>query len=104
MSLNEQQRAATRDELGSNLALSGQSVADVAAALGLSSASVQSALDVADAQPQDVWLVRDYLNTVIRSNGATPLPYSSLTESMRAAAQRWFSLANVDDVIKRAKP
>ena len=102
MSLNDQQRAATREELRSNLALSGQSVADAAAVLGLSSTQVQAALDVTDAPPEDVWLLRDYLNRVILSNGLTPRPYSSLTEHMRAAAEKWFPLADVEDVIKRA--
>ncbi|TFD58959.1 DUF2316 family protein [Cryobacterium suzukii] len=83
MSLNDQQRAATREELRSNLALSGQSVADAASALGLSSAQVQAALDVTGAPPEDVWLLRDYLNRVIRSNGLTPRPYSSLAHACR---------------------
>ncbi|MCO4252152.1 DUF2316 family protein [Pseudarthrobacter raffinosi] len=103
MSLSHYQRAATREELSANLALSGLSVADAAAAVGIGSARVQAALDVAGAQPQDVWLVRDYLDRVIRSNGGTPRTYSSLTEQMRAAAQAWFPLTDVDDVMNRTR-
>lgn len=102
MSLNHRQRAATREELRENLELSRRSVADAATDLGISSTRVQAALDVAGARPQDVWLVRDYLDRAIRSNGATPRPYSSLTEQMRAAAQAWFPLADIDDVMNGA--
>ncbi|WP_104081831.1 DUF2316 family protein [Cryobacterium sp. Y11] len=52
MSLNRRQVAATRNELGTNLALSGQSMADIATTLGRSESEVRAALDV-DGQPRD---------------------------------------------------
>jgi hypothetical protein len=102
MSLNHRQIAATRNELATNLMLSGLTVADVAATLGLSNSDVQSALNVDGGQPREVWLVRDYLERMIRSDGSTPHPYSSLTEQSRAAAQGWFQLFDVDVVLNRA--
>ena len=101
MSLNQRQVAATRTELATNLALSGQSVAGVAVTLGRSESEIRSALDV-DGQPREVWLLRDYLERMIRSTGGTPHPYSSLTEESRAAAQGWFQLFDVDEVLNRA--
>lgn len=102
MSLNRRQQAATRDELAANLELAGVKPTDVAAALGLAEGRVEAALAVIEARPQDVWLVRDYLDRVIRSHGSTPRPYTSLSENMRAAAHAWFALVDVDQAMKEA--
>ncbi len=102
MSLNRSQRAATRAELRSNLVLSGLSIEALAGNLGLSAARVGAALDVDGARPEEVWLVRDYLDRVIRSAGTTPTAYSSLSEEKRTAAQAWFSLVDVDDALREA--
>ena len=99
MSLNNSARSATRDELQSNFDLSGLSLSHISTVLGLDAARVSAAFNVAGAQPEDVWLVRDYLDREIRAAGARPRSYSSLTEGKRAAAQAWFPLANVEDVI-----
>ncbi len=102
MSLNNSQRSATREELQTNLDLAGLSRAEVSTALGLSTPRVHAAFNVAGARPEDVWLVRDYLDRTIQAAGATPHAYSSLTEGKRAAAQAWFRLSDVEDVVKRA--
>lgn len=101
VSLNKSQRAATHDELQANLALSGLSALSISTDLGLDASRVRAALDVTGARPADVWLVRDYLDRLIRSAGATPRAYSSLTEQNRTAAQAWFSLSDIDDVLKQ---
>ncbi len=99
MSLNRNQSEATRAELHSNTELSGLSADAIANALGMSLERVQSALGVSGAAPQDVWLVRDFLDRTIRRAGGTPYPYTSLTESARAAAQGWFGLRDVEAVL-----
>jgi len=103
MSLNRSERSATQEELHSNLALSGLSLPDIAVDLGMSGSRVEAAFAVAEARPEDVWFVRDYLDRVIRAGGATPRPYSSLTEQMRAAARVWFRLTDVEDVVNGAE-
>ena len=102
MSLDQAQRAATQAELRKNLALSGLTASDVADDLGLQSSRARAALEVAGARPEDVWLVRDYLDRVIRSAGTTPQPYSSLTEDERVSAHAWFSLFDLDEVLAEA--
>lgn len=103
MSLSSQQRAITRTELQTNLELSGLSRTELEQKLGLDAHRVSDALQVADAEPADVWLLRDYLERVIQARGGIPHPYSYLTAEMRAAAERWFPLRNVDDVLRAAK-
>lgn len=102
MSLNNRQIAATRAELAANLALSGLSKTDIAATLRLDGRRVQAAIDVSGAQPEDVWLVRDYLDRVIRSTGSVAQQYTALTEGARTAAQSWFPLANIDAIMDGA--
>ena len=102
MSLNRREQAATCDELAANLDRAGVTSTDVATTLGLSNTRVDAALAVNAARPEDVWLIRDYLDHVIRSHGSIPRPYSSLSENMRAAAQAWFTLIDVDQAMKEA--
>lgn len=93
MSLNNRERAATRDELNSNLAPSGLSPSAISTAVGITEARVTAALAVTGSRPEDVWLVRDYLDSIIRAAGSNPRPYSKLGEDMRAKAQDWFPLS-----------
>lgn len=101
MSLNRRERQATSSELRANLDLSGQTPDDLAHALGRSAAEIQGVFDLADVAPADVWLVRDALDRAVRATGATPAPWSVLTDQARTAAQQWFVLADVDDVLAR---
>lgn len=100
MSLNRTERSDTRDELNANLALSGLTPDDIASALEWNPARTNAALSVTGAEPRDVWLVRDYLEVIITAAGQIPLPYSSLTVEMRSAADSWFGLVAVADVVK----
>lgn len=92
MSLNAGQRRATSTELRANLALAELSVADLAGQLGQSAQAVEQALEVAHTDPVLVWAVRDELETAVRANGRTPVPFTVLTEAARAAAQGWFGI------------
>lgn len=93
MSLDRHQRAATRRELAANLTLSGRTPEQVCADLGFLPHQLEGALGVKD--PVDTWLLRDYLQQVIREAGGTPAPYSVLTDRARAAAEVWFDLRPV---------
>ncbi|GGF34482.1 DUF2316 family protein [Subtercola lobariae] len=101
MSLTRRQIAATRDELAINLARSGLSAPDVAAALHLDLDRVHASLTVNGESPRDVWLIRDYLEHTIRLAGGAPHPYSSLTDEARASARGWFGIADLDEVLNR---
>lgn len=100
MSLNRIERGATRDELNANLVLSGLTPDDIATALQWNPIRTEAALSVSGTEPRDDWLVRDYLEVSITAAGHAPVPYSSLTEQMRGAAESWFGLVDVADVVK----
>jgi hypothetical protein len=61
-------------------------------------------LAVTDADPVDVWLVRDYLERTVVARGGTPRPFSALTPAARASAEKWFALYDIDDVLKDVAP
>ena len=92
MSLDAQEIAVTRDELAANLALSGLTRAEVAADLRLSPARLDSTVAVDDADPADVWLLRDYLEQAVRDAGRSPVPFTVLTPRSRRLARAWFTL------------
>jgi hypothetical protein len=100
MSLNRKEQDDTRRELRENLDLAGLTPPEIARALRVSPERVESALGVHGASPVDVWLVRDYLDVTVRSRGRDPFPFSLLTEESRSAAQGWFPLLDVSDVVK----
>ena len=100
MALNKGERTATSDELRANLELSGLSENDLQLRLGLTDDQLEAVLGVTGADPVDVWLVRDYLERVIVERGAKPVPFTALTQSARASAERWFALYDIDEVLK----
>ncbi len=102
MSLKDSERSDTRAELAGNLTLSGLASDDIAHALGWPDGRVRTALEVAEAPPRDVWLVRDFLDRAVRAAGLTPCGWSSLTEQMRSAADAWFGLLDLDEVLDGA--
>lgn len=102
MTLSQRAQDATREELARNLKLADMTTTGISKGIRLPDDRVAAALEVIEARPQDVWLVRDYLDRVIRSQGATPHPYSSLSENMRASAKGWFPLVDVDEAMKEA--
>ncbi|RRQ29260.1 DUF2316 family protein [Rhodococcus sp. Eu-32] len=79
MSLSKRERTATSNELHANLVLSGLSPTDVAGKLDIDEQRITAALALERARPEDVWLVRDYLDHAIKSAGLTPQQYSKLT-------------------------
>jgi len=100
MSLNKRERAVTSDELRANLALSGLSESDLQRTLGLDDDRIEAAFDVTGGDPIDVWLVRDYLERVVSERGGKPVPFTVLTPAARIAAEKWFALYDLDEVLK----
>ena len=92
MSLNAAERRRTSEELHQNLALSGLTEQAVADELGYSLTRLRAALAVEDADPVDVWQLRDQLERAVLDAGAVPVVYSVLTEDARGAARMWFRL------------
>lgn len=83
----------TSQELAANLALTGLSVEQVADDLDLAPDYVAGLIAMSGAQdPADVWLLRDYLEKAVLDAGATPQPFTVLTEPSRHLASRWFRL------------
>ena len=94
MSLDAAQRARTADEFAAALARSGLTREGLRAGTGLDRERFDAALEVrgGDADPRDVWLVRDALETAVRDANGEPVPFSVLTEEMRSAAAGWFGV------------
>jgi hypothetical protein len=86
MSLNAAQQARTSQELYANLELSGLTAEAVRADLQFTAHQLDETLELGpDSRPNDVWQLRDYLEQTILARGATPVPFSVLTESMRVS-------------------
>lgn len=93
MSLNPAQRAQTAEEFGADLAASGLTREDIRERSGLSEDRFDAAFTVSGAaDPVDVWLVRDTLETAVVDSGGTPVQHAVLTEDARAAARGWFGV------------
>ncbi len=78
---------ATKRELQENFELSGLSVAQAAADLQTTPTYLQQVLDLNVRHIEDPWIVRNYLNQVLRQQHQTPIPYSRLIGS---PADYWF--------------
>ncbi|MET9257397.1 DUF2316 family protein [Streptomyces sp. NPDC048182] len=93
MSLDPSERRRTSEELRANLALSGLTEREAAAALGFDPVRRRRTLDVAGgADPADVWQLRDLLDRAVRDAGREPVPWTVLTDRARARARGWFGL------------
>jgi hypothetical protein len=93
VSLDREETARTSRELAANLDLAGLAPATVAASLGFSEDRLRETLAVSPAsRPADVWLLRDFLDQVVRDRGGRPEPWTVLTDEARRAAETWFAL------------
>lgn len=93
MSLNPGQRRQTADEFRTDLTASGLTREDIRLRSGLPEDRFDAAFTVSGAaDPVDVWLVRDTLETAVVDNGGTPVQHVVLTEEARAAARGWFGV------------
>ncbi|MCT4488321.1 DUF2316 family protein [Levilactobacillus parabrevis] len=87
MSLTAMEKRATKRELQENFELSGLSVAQAAADLQTTPTYLQRVLDLNVRHIEDPWIVRNYLNQVLRQQHQTPIAYSRLIGS---PAEYWF--------------
>lgn len=93
MSLNTEQRHRTAAELHANLALAGVTEAHLRAGTDLDEREFREAMHVSSrSRPEHVWLLRDRLVVLVHANGKQPVPFTVLTEDMRAPASVWFPL------------
>jgi len=93
MSLDRAELVRTRTELAANLDLTGLTREQVAADLGYDATRLSAALEPdGSGDPVDVWQLRDYLDQAVRDAGATPVPFTVLTERSRVMAGTWFRL------------
>lgn len=93
MSLSAAERKRTGEELQANYRKAGLTPEKVQADLRLSAAQLAETLDVTSAsRPENVWLLRDYLEEEVKGRGEQPCPYTYLTDEMRGVAARWFPL------------
>lgn len=92
MSLTTEQKQRTAAELQANFELSGLSTADLRQLTGWSQPRVAATLAITDADPADVWRLRDLMEGAVTDAGRTPVPFSVLTEQTRSAASAWFGI------------
>jgi hypothetical protein len=92
MTLSSREQQATSDELAQNFELSALAPDEICEDLGIDRGQLDDILDVVSARPEDVWMLRDYLEAAVLDRGREPVGYSSLRPEMRAAAARWFPL------------
>ncbi len=92
MSLSTRQKQHTRAELQANLELSGLSSAELQQVIGWTLPRLTGALTITGADPADVWRLRDVLENAVRDAGRDPVPFSVLTEEVRASASVWFGI------------
>jgi hypothetical protein len=90
--LNRDARAGISAELRANLALSGETAAQVADALGVSDKELKVVLGVNGADAVLIWKTRAYLETAVRDLGLTPHRYSTPDPQAHVPATRWFGL------------
>lgn len=80
MSLNEQQRETTRQELQANFELTGFTTDQVRADLDMTADELAAAFAVEPgSNGTHVWRLRDYLQQTLEDQGKEPVPFTVLT-------------------------
>lgn len=93
MSLSVEERHRTAAELQANLALAGVTSAHLRADTDLDEHEFREALHVSPrSRPQHVWLLRDRLVVLVHAAGHEPVPFTVLTDAVRASASVRFPL------------
>ncbi|MBE7190456.1 DUF2316 family protein [Jatrophihabitans endophyticus] len=93
MSLSTEQRHRTAAELRANLQLAGVTESHLRADTDLDEHEFREAMHVSSrSRPEHVWLLRDRLVVLVHAAGRQPVPFTVLTEDMRAAASVRFPL------------
>lgn len=95
MSLNEQERARTAQELSAHADALGLTHEQIAQKAGLGADAVDGILSMASGDPVATWAVRDVLDAEARRRGVDAGGWSVLTDAARVQATRWFALRDV---------
>ncbi len=83
MSLNAAQKKQTSIELHENYKISGLTLEDIQAYLGLNADQLESTMNITPgSDPTTIWRLRDYMEDKIKEQGKTPYPYSILIENI----------------------
>jgi len=91
MSLTQEQKSRTRQELRANQQICPLDDRVLCKTLGWTPQQLADTLDVnAGSSPAQVWLLRDFLEQAVSDLGGTPVPFTVLTEDARASSERWF--------------
>ena len=77
----------TKAELQENYRRLGYPLSRVLADTGLSERQVQAVLEMSGANPSHVWMMRDYLEDMLRAEGKEIYPWTRLADH---SANRWF--------------
>lgn len=92
MTLTVAECTRTSEQLNRNLTLAGLTHEQLSEDLGYSPKRLAAALAVEDADPVDVWELRDYLSFAVIDSGGLPEPFTVLTNASRRQAAIWFQL------------
>ncbi len=96
MSLTEEQKRRTSQELHANRGRCPLDDQTLCAALGFTPRQLADTLDVnVGSAPGEVWLLRDFLEQAITDLGGAPLPFTVLTDRDRRQSQVWFGVRKV---------
>lgn len=88
MSLSIMQKKATAKELQENYKILGYSIGKILHDLCFTEEQFQRTLRVKNANPSDVWKLRDYLLDKLKAEEKTAYPFSALADP---SANKWFT-------------
>ncbi|MGT2907304.1 DUF2316 family protein [Streptococcus dentiloxodontae] len=86
--LTAKECANTAQELQENFKRLGYPMEQVAKDVRLNAAQVEAILLMANPQPGHVWMLRDYLEDMLKKDGKNLYPFTRLADH---SANRWFS-------------
>ncbi|WP_283678327.1 DUF2316 family protein [Lentilactobacillus sp. Marseille-Q4993] len=81
MTLTPEEQSNTRIELQRNFDLADITLADAARDLNTTPEHVDDVLKLHSRRIEEPWVLKNYLNRIIKDNGDTPYPYSKLAGS-----------------------
>ncbi|MCI1903112.1 MAG: DUF2316 family protein [Enterococcaceae bacterium] len=87
MSLNNDEKEASRKEFKENLAISGLTVEEIAKELSTTPDKIKKIMDLNVRALEDPWILKEYLEDKIRKAGKEPAPFTALAGNYH---RHWF--------------